>query len=332
MMNEAQQKAWSCLTKVEQQSLFLHTSEGKSSWEAGSMMNISHYKYIEIRERSEKFFRMFADFFEKHNSIFRPDCPCERNFQDFIEGVIEHRLKKRDAVVYTGDSTQQITKVNRKNLIRNMKYLKESEDNWDLDSMRLIFEFDRWNNFRILPRLMQAPSAYKRRANEKQKIYIKYLREKFPKWAHKKLIERFKCKITHNSTQPRYWIALVSRELYQDTGYKVFPVKPSEEVITEMSRFFLYVFKDKDDADTFGFMVDKYIDKTSTIPSGQKFWTEFRNVLEEAVNFSQVNNIDFNMKTLDMAYNPRPKKKKSKGKRDKNLEGQQRVKEEQFYQ
>ena len=32
-----------------------------------------------------------------------------------------------------------------------MKYLKESEDNWDLDSMRLIFEFDRWNNFRILP-------------------------------------------------------------------------------------------------------------------------------------------------------------------------------------
>ena len=99
-----------------------------------------------------------------------------------------------------------------------------------------------------------------------------------------------------------------------------------------MSRFFLYVFKDKDDADTFGFMVDKYIDKTSTIPSGQKFWTEFRNVLEEAVNFSQVNNIDFNMKTLDMAYNPRPKKKNSKGKRDKNMEGQQRVKEEQFYQ
>ena len=178
---------------------------------------------------------------------------------------------------------------------------------------------------------MQAPSAYKRRANEKQKIYIKYLREKFPKWAHKKLIERFKCKITHNSTQPRYWIALVSRELYQDTGYKVFPVKPSEEVITEMSRFFLYVFKDKDDADTFGFMVDQYIDKTSTIPSGQRFWTEFRNVLEEAVNFSQVNNIDFNIKTLDMAYNPRPKKKTGKGKRDKNLEGQQRVKESEFY-
>ena len=40
-MNEAQQKAWDCLTKMEQQSLFLHTSEGKSSWEAGSMLKIS---------------------------------------------------------------------------------------------------------------------------------------------------------------------------------------------------------------------------------------------------------------------------------------------------
>ena len=31
MMNISQQKAWNCLTKIEQQSLFLHTSEGKSS-------------------------------------------------------------------------------------------------------------------------------------------------------------------------------------------------------------------------------------------------------------------------------------------------------------
>lgn len=56
-----------------------------------------------------------------------------------------------------------------------MKRLKESEDPWDLDSMRLILEFDRWNNFRILPRMLQQPSAFKRRLNKKDKIYIKYL-------------------------------------------------------------------------------------------------------------------------------------------------------------
>ena len=79
-MNEAQQKAWSCLIDKEQQSLFLQLSESKSSWEAGEILKLSHYKYLEIRERSEKFFRLFSDFFELHTSIFRPDCPCERSF------------------------------------------------------------------------------------------------------------------------------------------------------------------------------------------------------------------------------------------------------------
>lgn len=61
-MNEAQQKAWSCLIDKERQSLFLQLSESKSSWEAGEILKLSHYKYLEIRERSEKFFRLFSDF------------------------------------------------------------------------------------------------------------------------------------------------------------------------------------------------------------------------------------------------------------------------------
>ena len=238
MMNISQQKAWNCLTKIEQQSLFLHTSEGKSSWEAGTMMNISHYKYIEIRERSEKFFRMFADFFEKHPSIFRPDCPCERNFQDFIEGVIEHRLKKRDAVAYTGDSTQQLPKVNRKNLIRNMKYLKESENLWDLDTRRLIFEFDRWNNFRILPSILQQPSAFKRRLNKKDKIYIKYLLERIPTFVLEKLKERFYYKV--KPSKKKLWVTLISPDLYTD-GYYLLPIRPEKEVLEEIYEMYFNV-------------------------------------------------------------------------------------------
>ena len=49
-MNEAQKKAWSCLIDKEQQSLFLQLSESKSSWEAGEILKLSHYKYLEIRE------------------------------------------------------------------------------------------------------------------------------------------------------------------------------------------------------------------------------------------------------------------------------------------
>lgn len=61
-MNEAQKKAWDCLKDLEQKSLFLQLSENKSSWEAGEILKLSHYKYLEVRERSEKFFRLFSDF------------------------------------------------------------------------------------------------------------------------------------------------------------------------------------------------------------------------------------------------------------------------------
>lgn len=309
MMNTSQQKAWNCLTKIEQQSLFLHTSEGKSSWEAGTMMNISHYKYIEIRERSEKFFRMFADFFEKHSSIFRPDCPCERNFQDFIEGVIEHRLKKRDAVAYMGDSTQQLPKVNRKNLIRNMKYLKESENLWDLDTRRLIFEFDRWNNFRILPSILQQPSAFKRRLNKKDKIYIKYLLERIPTFVLEKLKERFYYKV--KPSKKKLWVTLISPDLYTD-GYYLLPIRPEKEVLEEMNRFYIYIFEDREDADTFGYLVTSFYERTAKVIAGQKFWPEYRYLVKKAINYNAINNIEFNVKRLDNAYNIKPKRRSKK--------------------
>ena len=309
MMNISQQKAWNCLTKIEQQSLFLHTSEGKSSWEAGTMMNISHYKYIEIRERSEKFFRMFADFFEKHPSIFRPDCPCERNFQDFIEGVIEHRLKKRDAIAYMGDSTQQLPKVNRKNLIRNMKYLKESENLWDLDTRRLIFEFDRWNNFRILPSILQQPSAFKRRLNKKDKIYIKYLLERIPTFVLEKLKERFYYKV--KPSKKKLWVTLISPDLYTD-GYYLLPIRPEKEVLEEMNRFYIYIFEDREDADTFGYLVTSFYERTAKVIAGQKFWPEYRYLVKKAINYNAINNIEFNVNRLDNAYNIKPKRKSKK--------------------
>ena len=51
--------------------------------------------------------------------------------------------------------------------------------------------------------------------------------------------------------------------------------------------------------------------------------------LQHKINIDQVNYIDFNMNTLDMAYNVhRPKKKPKK---DKALKGNKRAKEDLFY-
>lgn len=323
-MTDAQTKAWSCLREEEQHSLFLQISNGKSAWESGTILNIVHYKYLEIRERSQKFFKMFTEFFELHEAIFRPDAPVSDIFKDYIEGCIEKRLSRRDVAFYLGDRHHIPANVRTKMVEDNMDIIRTSDDPWDKDTVTLIVEFDRWNNYRILPRLYQAPSAFLRRNNKKYKIYIKYLKDKFPQWAHKKLIERFRKRVVPTSKE-RYYIALISRELYPETGYYVFPVLPTEEVVIEMSRFFIYIFRDKDDADLFGFMVDKYITELKSIPSCQKFWAEFRSILEDAVNYTQVNNIDFNMRTLDMAYNTHKGKNKTKN------QSLKRVKEDQFY-
>lgn len=312
-MDKAQQKAWDCLNQLEKNSLYLQLSGGKSTWEAGSILKIAHYKYIEIRERSEKFFRMFSDFYSIHEAIFRPDSPCESCFIDYIEGVIEKRLTRAEASRQTGDSTNLL--VNRRTQVieRNIKYLRSSDNPWDKDTLALIMEFDRWNNFRILPRMLQQPSAYKRRSNKKDKIYIKYLLDKIPEWVHDKIIEKFKYKVGRRKLE-KWWICLISEELYED-DYLLVPVKPSEEIIKEMNKFYIYVFKDRDDADTFGFMVSKFIDKTKGVRFGQRFWPEYRELVQKAINYNSVNNMDFGIKNLDMAYGikkDKPKKRKHK--------------------
>lgn len=313
-MNEAQTKAWNCLTEKEQQSLFLQLSAQKSTWESGEILKLSHYKYIEIRERSEKFFRLFSDFYELHESIFRPDCPCERSFQDFIEACIEKRLSRKEAAIYTGDSAMQLAKVTTNNVMRNMKRLSESHNPWDIDTRRLILEFDRWNNFRILPMILQQPSAFKRRLNKKDKIYIKYLLKKIPTWRLRRLEARFKSPLRGpKKNKERYWVALISDKIYKD-GYKVIPVKKDYQVLQEFTSFYMYVFLDKDTADMFGFMISKYFIKTSEVKLGQKFWPEYRATIEMAVNYNQVNNIEFSVKNLDTAYNTHVKRTKHKSK------------------
>lgn len=308
-MEEYQKRAWDCLTDVERQSLFLQLSNGKSTWEVGTILKISHYKYLEIRERSEKFFRLFSDYFQLHEAIFRPDSPCEDQFKDYIEGVIEKRLTRRESALRMGDSSNLVHKIRVSLIERNIKRLKESENTWDKDTLTLIMEFDRWNNFRILPKMLQQPSAYKRRVNKRDKVYIKYLLERVPDWIHEKIIERFKYRARPHIK--KYWVCLISPSLYKDSnGYLLLPIRPTEESITEMNRFFIYVFEDKEDADTFGFMVNTYLDKTAEVKTGQKFWPEYRYNVQKALNYNSVNNIDFNVKTLDMAYNPSKKSPK----------------------
>ena len=329
-MNKAQQTAWEWLSETEQRSLFLTLSTGKSSWEAGEMLKISHYKYLEIKERSEVFFKLFTSFLEKHEALFRPDGPCQEDFKDYMEAVICKRKTRKEAALFSGYSANLLSEVSNRKIEVNMNRLKESDNQWDQETRAIILEFDRWNNFRILPKMLQQPSAYKRRLNKKDKIYIKYLlnSSKMPEWLLERIKERFYFKTKRDDR--RYWVALISKSLSKD-GYFLLPIRRSEEVVNEMSKFYIYVFENKDDADSFGFKVANYRTQTARVRLGLKFWPEYREVVKQAINYGSINNLDFNVKTLDMAYSNIQPRKKKKLKEDSGKPGMSRAKSSAFY-
>ena len=309
-MTEAQEKAWNCLREDEKQSLFLQLSYGKSAWEAGTIMKRPHYKYIEIRDRAQKFFELFTDFFEKHSSIFRPGAPLPDDMKDFFEGCLEKRLSREDAARISGETFNLAPRVRNTRIIKYMKLLKESQEIWDQDTRALIIEFDRWNNFRILPGILQAPSAYKRRVNTKYKIYLRYMLKNFPIWAHDKLMERYGAKNSKSTPKhPKYFTVFISN-IYEN-GYEVRPIKASEEAIREFSKYYLYVFKEEIEADIFGMMICTFRSRTKQIKTGQVFWNEFREVVESAINYKQINNVEFYVSNLDQATNTRRTHKKN---------------------
>lgn len=300
-MNDNQKRAWEWLLPKEQNSIYLTLGTGKSSWEVGEMMKLSHYKYLEIKERAEIFLKLFTNFLDKHSDIFRWDGPCTEDFKEFILACIVDRKSLKEAKLYTGDSVNLLNQVSTKLILKNLQRLKESDSEWDHDTLELILEFDRWNNFRILPKIVQRPSAYKRRLNKKHKIYINYLldRKKMPNWLLKRIEDRFKC--SPKRKKDILWISLISNTLYKD-GYKVVPVEGTEELVNEMNRFYIYIFKDKSQADSFGFSVANYKLKTSHVRLGQKFWPEYRLSVESAINYNQINNLIVDVNSIKKSH------------------------------
>lgn len=300
-MEKYQEKAWSCLTKVEQDSLFLTLSQGLSTWQTGEILKISHYKYLEIKARAEKFFKMFSDYFQLHEDLVNPESPLDGEFRDYLYGSMLKRLPKPEALEYAGDSSWLLHPVSTKRILKNMERLKGSKDPWDKDLYALIMEFDRWNNYRILPRSLQAPTAYKRRSNKKDKIYIRYL-HRIPDFKIRAIVDKY-----WRNGQPgkRYFICLIST-LFAP-GYLVVPILKREEIVEELTKLKIYIFSVPEEAELFGILVNQFL-MINTPPEGLKFWKNYRELISEAINYRSVKNMDFTTQELDMAYQLKRKK------------------------
>lgn len=306
-MTDSQSKAWEMLTELERNSLYLTLSNGLSSWEAGEILKITHYKYLEIKERAEYFFKLFTDFWEKSESLYDSNTPLDESTKLWIEAAIQLRKPYMECIDYMGVAALRVKDTREKSIFRNMVRLGKRKEPKNIVLYNLIMEFDRWNNFRILPRELQMPSAFKRRNNKRAKIYIKYLRTMLPSIKEYLITTCYQRQI--NSNKKRYYMALCGNEY--DTGYKVFPLRVCEETLRITNNQYIYIFKDKNIADRLGLLLAQYCNKTSDSTLGQSFWPEYREVIEQAINYKEVNNIRF-VENLSQAYSNTHKSPKNK--------------------
>lgn len=293
-------EAWDILKHEEQMSLSLSLAHGKSSWESGEIMKKAHYKYLEINARAEKFLRMFTEYFDQYKYLTPANLDIPSSFKEYLSLVILSRLTIREAVDKMEDPEYKVPSLREKAIDEVLVRMNRVSSGNKKDLFDLILEFDRWNNFRVLPKYWQQPSAFKRRNKSKELKFLKVM-SSLPSLSVEKVIEIFEFSgIKANSA----YVPIVSRFL--DGKYKVLQVKNSTKVIDQLTRMGFLAFKDPIDCQVFATMVMTYIFKKGTrdnshVMVGLDFWGKYREHVKLAVNYGTLINYIPNRKFMEDA-------------------------------
>ena len=309
-MKKSDNSAWRVLTEDERVALTLSIQYGKSTWQAGEIMGKAHYKYLEIQARAKTFFKLFTIYFEKTNNLIIPEgVAIHPDIAEFIRLTIVHRLGYREAIKEIGNNTPLNINAARERLLEEyMKQLSNDDNPLARDLYDLVLDFDRWNNFRILPTSLQEPSAFKRRNKTRLLKHLRNLKN-----LHEFHIDRFisKFRAKNGHLNPLY-LPLISDTFIE--GYDVIKIRNKPDIVNYLStEFRLYVFKDRDDADNYGYLVETYLNKPKKdCKHGQSFWPKYRTAISKANNYTDVNNIIPRRKNLEKAFKDLDGKKVNK--------------------
>ena len=312
-------KAWEILTQEEQIALTLSINHGKSSWQAGEIMEKAHYKYLEIQARAKMFFKIFTLYFQKSGEQLIPDnSDMTWDFQEFILCTLQNRKGYRETIKIIGKESKLCHKKAKERveaLKGYMAWLDNHEDPVHKELHDLIKEFDRWNNFRILPEDLQEPSAFKRRNKTRLLKHLKNLKN-LEAFLVDRLINKFTAPRTYNRKVK--YLPLISDSF--PSGYTVIKIKSTTKNINYISENLkLYIFSDRGEASDYALLVEEYLNKENKdCKQGQAFWPEFRTMIKKADNYNIVNNIIPRRSNLIEAFRDldkvRIKKKKHKKK------------------
>ena len=291
-------KAWGLLKEEEQTALKLQFGVGKSSWEASEIMGRAHYKYLEIKKRGEKFFKLFQEHFDYYADELIPPSSkeiLEADFIKYIEAIIVDRLTVSEAIAKADSNRLLVSEVRNGVILRNMALLRTSKELADKSLFNIIMDFDRWNNFRILPKEIQEPHAFTRRNKNRHKKLVHNLMSIHPV-VMQDVCEKY---TSLNTTTAGLWLVIP----YKTTKKSwVVNVDKTDRVVEELSQMGMFLFARADDANRFLELMLSYQSPENKHPKeGQKFWNQFREILPRTYNYRQLEHIVADRRTLSEA-------------------------------
>jgi hypothetical protein len=196
-----------------------------------------------------------------------------------------------------GEAIQEMGGIKKKQL--DVKIIKTLEDWSNPDSpaeykqYELVKEFDRWNNFRILPEAIREPSAYKRRVKNNFKRRVKMMGE-LSSLSIQRITELCKA---NNNFKPRVFLPVLDKR-----GIKIIPVKGNPVTLELLTEINLYVFTHEADAKKYIESVRKYLSVTvRECTDGLEFWPIYREQIKKAINYEKIQKIAPTRKYLEMA-------------------------------
>lgn len=274
----------------EKVSLGLQHNMQKSSWQAGEIMGKSHYKYLEINYRATHFIKLFKEYLDLFGDIIPEYVTGDEKVKTYFRLCIKKRMKPGQAIAELGNiKKKQLDAL----IIKTLQDWSDPEKPNEFQAFNLVKEFDRWNNFRILPQSCQEPSAYKRRVKNIYKRQVKML-GKLPPLSIDKITEL--CKASNNF-MPKAYLPLITPK-----GPTVLMAKGNPRTIQLATEINLYIFSDKDSAKKYIEAVHRYISVTfRECTDGLEFWPKYRELIKKALNYDSIQKITPSRKYLEMA-------------------------------
>ena len=317
-------EAWDILNKDEKTAVSLSLGHSKSTWEAGEIMSKAHFKYLEIQKRARKFLEIFTNHLEKYGSLFPEDLSISFPFKEYLILTVIERKNISQSVKQMEDPSYGVASRRNKLIINEINKIREVDLESARDLHNLIMDFDRWNNFRILPVEIQEPSAFKRRNKARN---VKHLRNitTLPQFSVMKVIERY----SYSGKYKKIYLPLISQFLEGD--YKILPVKKKASISNEITGIGLFLFTNRANAEEFAKLVSGYfLNSVKNCKTGQKFWPEFRVLMGKAYNYKELENIHKSRTYLDNALFDRDKQQVKKRK-EKPEPGEERASDDDLF-